>query len=305
MQPVHPTGAQHELRHGTQRAVVVEVAGGLRCYEVDGRAWLDGYAASEPVTGARGQQLLPWPNRLADGRYRWDGADLQVPLTEPARHNAIHGLARWTNWVAQRAGDDEVTMRQRLYPQPGWPFALDLAVTYRLGDGGLSVTTQATNIGDAPAPYGAGAHPYLTVGTTTVDEAVLHLPAATVLTLDDRGLPTGSRPVDGTDRDFRTPRRLGQTHLDDAYTDLHRDPDGLFRTRLAGPDGTVVLWQDAAYPYVELFTGDTLPPAKRRTGLGVEPMTMPPNGLASGQDLVVLAPGESHAGSWGIDPFSG
>lgn len=303
MQPVCPTGAQHELRFGEQRAVAVEVGGGLRCYEVNGRPVLDGYGEHEEVTGARGQHLLPWPNRLADGRYRWEGADQELPLTEPERHNAIHGLLRWTNFSVQRAGEAELSMTQRLYPQPGWPFALEVSVTYRLDERGLSVRTGARNIGGRACPYGSGAHPYLTVGTAHVDEASLQLRATTVLDTDGRGLPTGEVPVAG-ERDFREPRRIGATKLDDAFTGLQRDADGLFRVRLKGPDGvTVALWQDDAYPYLEVFTGDTLPAAKRRTGLGVEPMTMPPNALASGRDVVRLEPGQSHTGTWGIEPF--
>ena len=48
--------------------------------------------------GAHGAPLIPWPNRLADGRYSFDGADHQLALTEPERHNAIHGLMRWRPW---------------------------------------------------------------------------------------------------------------------------------------------------------------------------------------------------------------
>ena len=63
-----PSGAQFELIRGEQRAVVVEVGGGLRCYSVGERDVLDGYAADRICGGARGQPLIPWPNRVAGGR---------------------------------------------------------------------------------------------------------------------------------------------------------------------------------------------------------------------------------------------
>ncbi|HEX6921955.1 MAG TPA: galactose mutarotase, partial [Actinomycetes bacterium] len=78
----HPTGEQHVLHNGDQRAVVVEVGGGLREYVVAGRPVVDGYDASARVDGGRGQLLVPWPNRVRDGRYRWASQDLQLPLTE-------------------------------------------------------------------------------------------------------------------------------------------------------------------------------------------------------------------------------
>jgi aldose 1-epimerase len=65
----------------------------------------------------------------------------------------------------------------------------------------------------------------------------------------------------------------------------------------------VTVWLSDAFPYVELFTGDALPdPSRRRQGLGVEPMTVPPNALATGEDLVPLDPGDSWVGRWGITP---
>ena len=83
---------------------MVEVGGALRSYVASGHELLDGYGAQERCTAARGQSLIPWPNRLRDGRYSFDGEEHQLPLTEPAKHNAIHGLVRWANWSAAVAG---------------------------------------------------------------------------------------------------------------------------------------------------------------------------------------------------------
>ena len=60
---------------------------------------------------------------------------------------------------------------------------------------------------------------------------------------------------------------------------------------------------DAAYPYLQIFTGDTLPqPERRRTGLAVEPMTCAPDAFNSGEGLITLEPGQSHTAQWGINP---
>ena len=299
---MHPSGEQVEIRHGAARAVVVEVGGGIRCYDVDGVPVLDGYDASEMVTGARGQPLIPWPNRLHTGTYRWDGREHVVPLDEPEQGNALHGLTRWRSWSAVDRSDSAVTTALRLRPQPAYPFALDLAVRYALDDDGLTVTTTATNVGDADAPYAHGAHPYVTVGTL-LDDALLQVPADSWLPTDEAQIPTGREPVDGTPLDFRAARPVGDERIDFAFTDLHRGADGRAEVVLSGGDRRVVVWVDESYPYVEVFTGDTLPDeGRRRRGLGVEPMTCPPDAFRTGQDLLRLAPGASVSTSWGVRP---
>ena len=124
-----------------------------------------GFAEHESIKGGRGQNLLPWPNRIRDGKYTFAGQSQQLWLSEPARHNASHGLVRYVPWVLTDRTPDSVTNRVRDLP------AARLA---RLAGGqrsptrcrrdGLTVTVTATNIGDRDVPFGYAAHPYLTVG---------------------------------------------------------------------------------------------------------------------------------------------
>lgn len=284
---------------------MVEVGGGLRSYVAAGRELLDGYALDEPCTAARGQSLIPWPNRLRDGVYEFDGQHYQLALTEPAKHNAIHGLVRWTNWSVADRDENRVVMVHVLHPQDGWPFALGLRIEYVLSDGGLAVNTTAANVGPGACPYGAGAHPYLTLGTDTIDPLILQAPGQRHMPSDAQGIPTATEAVDGTPFDFLEPRALAATVLDTAYSELRRDHDGLARVRIATVDGerAVTLWLDEQHPFLMLFTGDSLPdPARRRRGLGIEPMTCAPNALQSGDGLRRLASGEAFTSSWGITP---
>ncbi len=296
-----PSGQQYEIAHGAQRATVVEVGGGLREYAVGERPVLDPYPLEMMRDGAHGAPLIPWPNRLGDGRYSFDGADYQVALTEPEKHNAIHGFLLWRSWEAREHDSERVVMGTRLRPLMGYPFALDVAVAYELGDGGLTVSTTVENVGDRACPYGCGQHPYLSPGSGLIDDCTVQLPARTrVLTDNERQLPTGLEPVEGTRFDFRAGRRLGDERVDFAFTDLDRDPDGRTVTRLSAPDGhNAELWVDEHYLYVELYTGDTLAPDRRRHGLGVEPMTCAPNGFQNGDGLLRLEAGESITTRWG------
>jgi aldose 1-epimerase len=298
-----PSGEQIEIRAGDHRAVVVEVGGGLRSYTVGDRHVLDGYGEEELADAGRGQVLVPWPSRLQDGVYEFGGRAHQLPLTEPEAGNAIHGLVRWDAWSAVVREADRVLMEHTLHPQPGYPFSLALSIEYSLSDAGLRVTTTATNVGREACPYGSGAHPYLTVGTATVDTVVLRAPGRTVLQVDDRGIPTDAERVESTEYDFLRPRPIGTTKIDNTFTDLARGDDGLARVELGHPDGArqVSLWLDESYPYLTLFTGDTQPSVDRRS-LAVEPITCPPNAFRSGESIVVLEPGESTTSTWGIEP---
>lgn len=302
MRAIAPSGQQLELTLGRQRATIVEVGGGIREYRVEDRAVLDPYDLGAICDGAHGAPLIPWPNRLRDGRYSFDGEDHQVALSEPGRHNAIHGFLRWRPWRASEHEGERVVMSARLHPLAGYPFALDVRIEYALSEAGLTVTTTATNIGDRSCPYGCGQHPYLSAGAGLIDECTLEVPAqARILTDPQRMLPCGRAPVAGSSYDFRAPTRLGRQTMDGTFTDLNRDDECLARTRLTAPDGTCVeLWADERYPFLELYTGDGLAQERRRRGLGVEPMTCAPDAFRSGEGLVHLHPGETTQARWGV-----
>jgi aldose 1-epimerase len=296
-----PSGEQFEIAHGDQRATVVEVGAGVRAFEVAGRPVLEPYPRGAICDGAHGTPLIPWPNRLADGCYEFDGERFQLAISEPERGAAIHGLLRWRSWQALERSADRVVMGTRLHPTPGYPFTLDVRIDYRLDVDGLQVTTTATNRGDRTCPYGAGQHPYLSPGAGTIDACTLELPAALrVLTDSDRKLPRGYEPVEGTRFDFRGPREIGALEIDHAFAELERGADGRATVRLRRPDGRCAeLWVDDAYSLIEIYTGEGLAPERSRRGLGVEPMTCEPNAFRSGHGLVRLEPGESHACVWG------
>jgi len=298
---IPPSGEQYEIAFGDQRAVIVEVGGGIRVYEAGGRPILDPYDEDAMCDGAHGAPLIPWPNRLADGRYAFDGTDYQVALTEPSKQNAIHGFLRWRPWQLAEHEASRVAMKTRLYPLQGFPFALEVQVEYVLDEGGLTVTTAAANIGKSACPYACGQHPYLSPGLGTLDSCSLELRAETrILTDDERQLPTGTEPVSGTEFDFRTGCQLGSLAIDYAFTGLERDADGRAWAHLAGNDGrTASIWVDESFPILEIYTGDTLALSRQRRGLGTEPMTCPPNGLQTGEGVIRLEPGASAVTRWG------
>jgi aldose 1-epimerase len=301
-----PTGQQWRIGHGHQEVVICEVGATLRVYNVGANRVIDGFGPAEWSQGGRGQVLAPWPNRLADGRYTFNGVTAQAALNEPERHNAIHGLVRWLPWTLQTRHQNQLSLRLQLHPSPDYPFSLLLELAYHVGRDGLSVTTTARSVDEGSVPFGLGFHPYLTAGPETVDGAILQLPAHHTVDLDERGLPTGGlTPVAGTERDFTNSRFIGPTVLDTAFTTLDRDPDGRAWASLDVSGGATGarLWTDPGFPYLMVYTGDTLSELpRRRRAVAIEPMTCPPNALRTGKDLIALEPGAEWSGSWGIVP---
>ncbi|GAA3519696.1 aldose 1-epimerase family protein [Nocardioides daeguensis] len=289
-----PTGEQHVLSSHGYRAVVTQGSGALRSLTYDGRALVDGFAQDAMPSGGRGQLLVPWPNRIRDGRYHFGGTTHQLALTEPKRGNASHGLVRWASWTLASRAEDRVELSYFLPAQTGYPWALALTTTYALGIDGLTVTQAATNLAATAAPYASGAHPYLLAGPGPCDAWTVELDAATVLEVDpQRLLPTGRASAAGL---VTSP--LGDTVLNHAVTDLARDADGRAGVTLRAGDTGVALWVDEQHRWLQLYTGDDTPTP--RVSVAVEPMTAPPDAFNSGEDLVVLEPGASYAASWGI-----
>jgi aldose 1-epimerase len=291
-----PTGAQFTITAAGYSATVVEAGGGIRTLTHAGADLVAGYGPTEVITGARGQVLMPWPNRIRDGAYSYAGAAQQLPLSEPKLKNASHGLVRWCSWQPIAVAADRVTLGYRLMAQSGYPWTLALTATYAVSGTGLTVTLSATNESPSPAPFAAGMHPYLTVGQP-VDALTLTVPAARRQLVDERLLPTATEPVAG-EFDFRDGRPIGTLKLDDAFTSLTRDADGCAVVRLEG-SRTVELWLDESWHWVQVFTGDTLSSGAREA-VAVEPMTAPADAFNSGSDLIALAPGQTWSGSYGI-----
>jgi aldose 1-epimerase len=289
------SGERYRLRAGRYAAEVVQTGATLRVLTIDDRDLILRFGLDEVRPHMRGAVMVPWPGRIEDGRYTFDGEDHQLPLTEPATTTAIHGLVSWTAFTAVEQADGHVRLVALVLPQDGYPFALRCEVTYTLSDNGLAVLVAATNVGDRPAPYGAANHLYLVPGSGRVDDWTLMLEASSFLTSPrPRFLPEGPFAATGSNADFRAGRQIGSQELNHSFTGLGRDASGWAAARVTAPDGNgVLLCCDSAAPWLQVFSYD-LPTDASRTGLAVEPMTCPPGSFTSGTDLVTLAPGDRH-----------
>jgi aldose 1-epimerase len=295
------TGKQFQIAAGGHTATVVEVGGGLRSYSYDAIDVTAPYAEDETPPRGDGGVLVPWPNRLRDGRYTFDGHPQQLAITEVPKHNAIHGLARWARWQARDHEESSVTMAIDLVPQTGWPFEVRVEVTYALRpQAGLSVTIRAINNGATPAPFGAGFHPYLSTHGHRLDDVTLRVPARQHLLVDDAQVPVGARSVGRGPHDLRRGRRLRGLRLDDGFADLVTE-GGRGRAEVRTAAGSAEVWFDEAFRYLQVFTVDDLHGGQ--SAVAIEPMTCPADAFNTGEGLIVLAPQRPWTASWGIRPL--
>ncbi|WP_418276248.1 aldose 1-epimerase family protein [Isoptericola jiangsuensis] len=299
LSPASPSGTQYRIVAGGHAATVTEVGAMVREYAVDGRDVFVPFGANEVVPVHNAAVLVPWPNRLRDGRYAVDGRTYQLPITEVDRTTALHGLAAWYRWDLVEAAADSVTLELALPAQKGWPFQLTTRITYSLDAAtGLEVRVRTTNVGSGTAPYGVGFHPWLSAGGADLDACTVRLDAAEHVTVDARLLPTGVVPVSG-DVDLRETRSLAGLDLDDAWVAPLRDPDGLSWCLLGCPDGrTPAVWMDGSMDCWQVCSADHID-GHERFGLAAEPMSCYADAFNTGDRLVRLAPGDSHEVRWG------
>lgn len=299
-----PAGQQFRVAAGATVATITEIGATLRAFVVDGRAVLWEFTSDAMSSYGRGQVLAPWPNRLADGTYRFGSREGRAPLDEPERNNAIHGIVRWLPFTIERLDDASVRCVLRLGPQPAYPWWWRLEITYVVEPGSLTVATTFENLDTEAAPFALGFHPYLLAGRGGLDGSTVAIATGRHLVANERMLPIASEPVSSSA--FATIAQglpLKALVIDDAFGDLDRGPDKRWRARF-WPDGEqtpVVVWGDEGFTYVMCFTGDTLAEDDRRRALALEPMTAPPNALASGEGIRTVQPGASFAAAWGIE----
>lgn len=316
------SGTQFILESGDYRAVVASVGATLRTLTHAGRNLVVPFDADQVRPAYRGANLVPWPNRIANGSYGFNGRTEQLPINEVDRMTALHGLVLWNKWELREKTPECVRLGAVIEPQAGYPHRLDLEAAYTLSPQGLHWRITAVNVGTGPdtppAPYGVGPHPYLVAGAGTVDAWTMELPAAQVLQVTpDRLLPTtlaGVDMYDGGAFDFQRPRTVGATSIDHAFTSIAaRGQDGvssdgtspvkMAEVRLLAPEGTGVLmrWDPLTLPWVQIHTADRPDaPELSRIGMAVEPMSCPPDAFNSGQDLIILPLHGRHEASWTI-----
>lgn len=271
------TGQQFSISHGDYTAVIAQLGATLRVFRYQGDDVTVSTGPDDVVTCCVGRVLVPFPNRLEHGSYDFDGAHYQLPVNEPERDNAIHGFGMNYYWQLERLAEDSVTLSWRVPLTEGYPFSLQVFITYTLSDSGMRIDCDAVNNGDGPAPWAMAVHPWFSNGEDAYGDAIdavtarcsIKIPANTHVLTNENLIPTGTEAVDGTKFDFRTPTLLDQQPYDDALTDLDHDADGTVTAVFTRPDGRRVAIIGDEHHLVGMHRkwlpgGD--PPDRRRRG---------------------------------------
>lgn len=282
---MHSSGKTIQLQAGHYQAKIVTVGAGLAELTHDGRHVVIPHKPEEMPQAHLGKVLIPWPNRVVNGCYQHNGKTFQLAVNDPISHTAIHGLLAWRDWQINQQSASEVSLMIFLPPSYGYPFSLLVEVTYRLDAlQGLDVFITTLNIGSQSAPYGAGAHPYLTCDLENIESCTLTLPADEVFNLDTQEI----NRVEHTALDFTTPRLIAATQIDNTFKPSAFGDEWEVSVFSASKKMTTYLRCDQ--PWLQVYSGEKL----HRLGLAVEPMTCPPDAFNSGISLISLAPGEMH-----------
>lgn len=307
---MRPSGEDITIRsraRGSRLEVTIAaVAAALRAFVVDGIDIVPRYAPRGIPSMGSGIVMVPWPNRVADGRWILDGAAQQLDVSEPEKNNALHGLLRHTRYQVLWRDESSVTLGAGVYTANGYPFLLETSVRYSVDEAGLTATHFVRNHSASPAPIALGTHPYFQIGDVRTDDLVLTSPATRVYVDDARSLPVRQEDVSGM-FDLRAGARVGDLELDHCFTGLA--PAGeRSTTSLAAPDGrSVEVWADPDFGYQVLLTTrsfiDHTGAAIR--AVAIEPQTAAVDAFNTGEGLRWLQPGEGWTLSWGVIPKLG
>jgi aldose 1-epimerase len=280
-------------------ACIDRVGASLNSAEVAGEAIVPGWKSDTSRPFCAGVTLAPWPNRIRDGKWQWQEKELQLEITEPGRQTALHGLVSDTQWEVVEQHESTVTLSTRVDPAPGYPFSLEVTVTYRLHDGGVDCTIDIRNVGDALAPVAIGFHPFLCLGDRPVRSLTLSSPVEKVVAVDERLLPIGLEDVSQSTHNPAEGTPLHDAQFDTGFQLNH---SGEHVTRLIADDGAwVELWQSENLGWIQFFLTDEFPGHHGfHSALAVEPMSAPADAFNSGIDVWELEPSEAAQASWGI-----
>ena len=259
--------------------------------------------------GVRNGIMAPFANRVADGRYSFGGRELDLMPGVTGERIIYHGMVRTLPWavVSHEQTDDGERLVLSCSIRPdlnqGYPFTVDVEVTYQLRAGSLDVDITSFNVGDAAAPFATGWHPYFRLpGAAQVDSLELDVPGKVRVMTDDRLIPlSGEAAYESVPNGRTTWEPLGDTVLDVAYSQLQTDDDGLARTVLRDPasGASLTIWQERGLMHV--FTGDTLA-RDQRVSIALEPVEIMTNAFNRPDCAAALRlePGTSRTFRFGV-----
>jgi aldose 1-epimerase len=158
---------------------------------------------SATPTGMACFPLVPFSNRVREGRFTFRDRDVQLSPNFPPEPHAIHGHGWQTAWTVEEQSGSGLTTAFA-HEADEWPFPYRAEQRYSLSAEALEVTIALTNTGDEPMPAGLGLHPYfvrtpesrLTTGVEKVWLSDVNAMPSELVTVPDEWDLNGMNPND-------------------------------------------------------------------------------------------------------------
>lgn len=255
---------------------------------------IDGYTSPNELATeyySKSSLLAPFPNRIADGRYMFEGKEYQLSINKPDEHNAIHGFVSDKAFSVVRSDECpegyELVLQYQSDGVEGFPFPFEITVTYLFTDDDrLNIKTEVKNTGDASIPIGFGWHPYFTTGAD-VGNLTLKLPPVKQLEADSRLIPTGAM---AEVNDWAVPEKIADAVFDTGFEFISENREVV----LSDDYLTITISCGEGYNYLQVFT----PPW--RTSIAIEPMTCAANAFNNKLGPRILQPGSGFSAEFEI-----
>jgi aldose 1-epimerase len=266
---------------------------------IDGNSSLDEFSTSRIFNNAK---LIPFPNRIKDGFYNFDGKNYQLDCNLTQEKNAIHGLLYDKEFDVIRNNLSDTSgevVFSHLYDRihSGYPFKFETEISFKLSlDSGFTCTTHVTNRGKKAMPFGDGWHPFFNFNKQ-VDLLYLKFNSKYLIDVDERMIPKGKIT---NFKEFNSLKRITTTRFDSCF--FLDDREKIHRAEIYDPDTKIslILWQETgrhAYNYLQVY----IPPD--RHSIALEPMTCNIDAFNNKDGLIILQPGESYQASYGVSIY--
>lgn len=294
-----------ELEFDNQTLVINQTGAGIMRYAVSGMEIVYGYDSLENKGSGMGDVLFPFPGRVENAEYNFQGQHYKLSEIELNNGNALHGFVRDKQFNIVDKKDNSVSLIYKInkseYQSKGYPFDCQLTISYFLDQKGLTCQAKVSNTGEVSLPFGLGFHPYFLLGEKLIDNLTLQFSARNLVEFDQTLKPTGKLiKLDGKKLNFRTGKKIGNQVIDNCFTTLEYQ-DGVHETILSADNLKIKIWQDENFPYLQMYSADTIGQEYFRKGFAIEPQTCV--GYAFNKPemgLKVLSSGEEFIGEWGI-----
>lgn len=259
---------------------------------------LDSYQSANDTVAklfSKSHFLLPFPNRMKDGRYTFDRKSYQFPINDTNTNNNLHGFLEPIPMeiIYQDENDNQaaIELKGNFEGVEYYPFPFDFYVKYILTASELMIQIKITNTGNTAMPIGLGWHPYFKLDTTTIDTLKMQFSECQSVEVDKRMIPNG-KTADYTN--FSKLKAIENTHLDNCF--IFNNSDSKRGTViLQSTTTTLSIWQETdIFPYFQVYTPDL------RQSIAIEPMTCNVDAFNNKNGLWILEPDEEKQMKFGV-----